>query len=55
MLGAALLAGTIRSVQMGTHAQIAEQVLVGQNTLWRLAGNLQFGSWVVTGDHSHRR
>lgn len=63
VLAGALLMGTVRSVQMGMYSQIGERVQVGQNTLWRLvndrgaakinaAGNLQFGSWVVKGDHS---
>jgi methyl-accepting chemotaxis protein len=63
ILTAALLVGTVRSVQTGMYSQITERVRVGQNTLWRLvndrgaakinaAGNLQFGAWVVKGDHS---
>jgi methyl-accepting chemotaxis protein len=63
VLAVALLVETRQSTRTAIYTQIANQVETGQNTLWSLvnergaakmnaAGNLQFGSWVVKGDHS---
>lgn len=62
-LTVALLICAKQSVQTAIYAQIRERVQTGQNTLWDLvnergaarinaAGDLQFGSWIVKGDHS---
>jgi methyl-accepting chemotaxis protein len=63
VLTIALLVSAKESVQSAVYAQTLERVQVGQNTLWQLVnthgpaqinarGDLQFGTWVVAGDHS---
>ena len=63
VLAVALLFETTQSTKSAMYAQIAKQVETGQNTLSSLladrgsatinaTGHLQFGRWVVSGDHS---